>query len=207
MRPMAPRPRMWLRRPAFLSATALVGSLMPAAAFAAEAKEGMPQLDVHHPLFVSHIVWLVIIFAVLYRLLSSWALPKVGEVLEMRAARIAEDLDAAREAKTEADGAVAELTQATREAQASAQAEIGAAVSAAKAEAASQSAVLNARLDAQIAEADSRIAAARSAALGALRQVATDTAATVVTRLTGSEPDSFTVDNAVGAALAARGHA
>ena len=41
--------------------------------------------------------------------------------------------------------------------------------------------------------------------MGALRQVATETAATVVTRLTGAAPDPSRLDGAIGSALAARG--
>lgn len=175
-----------------------------AAAPAAEKKGGMPQLDFANPLTISQVVWLAIIFVVLYLLLSRWALPLVEAVLEQRAARIRGDLEAAQAAKSAADTAVAELTAATRTAQATAQAEIAGAVAAATQAAAAQSATLNARLDKQLAEAEQRIGAARAAAMGALRSVATDTAAAVVTRLVGSAPAAGTVEAAVDAALAAR---
>jgi F-type H+-transporting ATPase subunit b len=181
--------------------------LTSAAQAAEEAKEGMPQLNFANPLTLAQVVWLAIIFVVLYLLLSRWALPQVGEVLEMRAETIARDLEAARGAKAGADSAVAELTEATRQAQSGAQAEIAGAVAQAKEAAAAQAAVLNARLDAQLTAAEGQIAAARGAALGALRQVATDTAAEVVARLTGNRPDVAAVDAAVGTALAARGQA
>ncbi|MCW3476706.1 F0F1 ATP synthase subunit B family protein [Limobrevibacterium gyesilva] len=179
--------------------------LLSSTAFAEEAKKGMPQLDATNPLILSQVVWLAIIFLALYLLLSRWALPQVAEVLEARAATIGRDLDAARAAKAAADEAVAELTKATRTAQAGAQAEIAGAVAAAKDAAAAQSAQLNAKLDAQLDAAERQIAGARTAALGALRQVATDTASVVVSRLTGIAPDVHAVDSAVGAALAARG--
>ena len=41
--------------------------------------------------------------------------------------------------------------------------------------------------------------------MGALRQVATETAETVVSRLTGVAPDPVRLSNAVGAAMSARG--
>ena len=41
--------------------------------------------------------------------------------------------------------------------------------------------------------------------MSALRQVATETATTVVTRLTGSAPDAGRLDAAVASALSARG--
>lgn len=172
---------------------------------AAMAEEGMPQLDFGNKLTTSQMVWLVIIFWVFYLLVSRWALPQVGSVVEMRGRRIAQDLDAARAAKIEADAAAAEQTSAIRTAQANAQAEIAGAVTRAKEAAATEATALNARLDAQIADAEQRIGVARAAALGALRQVASDTTAAVVQRLTGATPDAAAVDQAVGVQLAARG--
>ena len=187
------------------SAALLAGMGAASAALAAgETKGGMPQLDFANPLTTAQVVWLAIIFVVLYLLLSRWALPQVGAVLEMRASRIQADLQAAHAAKASADAAVAELTAATREAQATAQAEINTAVTAANAAAAAQAATLNARLEKQLAEAEQRIAAARASAMGALRNVATDTASAVVTRLVGSAPAAGAVEQAVDAALAAR---
>ena len=165
---------------------------------------GMPQMDFKNPLTTSQVVWGAILFALLYLLLARWALPQVGAVLEHRAAVIAADLAAAQAAKSESDVAVSELMAATRSAQLGAQGEIDAAVSEAKQAAAVQGAALNARLDAQLAAAEVQIASARSAALGALRQVATETAAVVVTRLTGQQADEAAVDAAVDQALAAR---
>ena len=60
------------------------------------------------------------------------------------------------------------------------------------------------RLDAQLADAERRIAEARTSAMGALRQVAAETAATVVTRLTGQAADPRTVVEAVGEVMTAR---
>lgn len=174
--------------------------LLPVAAQAA----GMPQLDIANPLTTSQVVWGAIIFALLYVVLSRSALPQVEQVLGERAAHIAADLDAARAAKTEADGAVAELTQATREAHAEAQAQIAQSLESAKAAAAVGAAELNARLDTQIAASEARIDAARKAALAALGQVATDTAHAVVDRLTAGAVPAKVVDRAVQAAVAAR---
>ena len=114
------------------------------------------------------------------------------------------DLEAAKSAKASADAAVVELTAATRQAQVTAQAEIAGAVAAASEAAAAQAATLNARLEKQLADAEGRINAARAAAVGALRSVATDTAAAVVTRLVGIAPSAGSVEQAVDAALAAR---
>jgi F-type H+-transporting ATPase subunit b len=206
MRPSVAPFRCMVRRVAGTS-VALGLSLLSSVAFAAEGNEGMPQLNFATPLTTSQVVWLAVIFLALYLLLSNWALPKVGEVLEMRAAVIAADLDAARGAKMEADAAVDELSVATRKAQAEAQAEIAGAVATAKQAAATQAAAANDRLSTQLATAEKQIAAARTAALGALREVATVTASDVVARLTGQAVDTGAIDRAVGSALAARGHA
>ncbi len=178
----------------------------PATAFAQEGPPsgGMPQLDFRNPLTTSQVVWLVIIFVVLYLLLSRWGLPMVGEVVERRAGTIEGDLETARRAKADADAAVEELTQATRKAHADAQAQIAASLAEAKAAAAKQAEAMNARLDAQLHQAEQQIQAARQSAMGALRQVAAETAATVVTRLTGQTPPPQTVDAAVGALVTAR---
>ena len=166
-------------------------------------KEGMPQLNFKSPLTVSQVVWGAIIFVLLYVLLSRWALPKVGTVVEDRRARIAGDLETARASKAQADAAVAELTEATKRARAEAQSSIAAATQQAKAEAATQAATMNERLDAQLTEAEGRIATARGVAMGALRQVAGEAAIAVVTRLTGHAPDSTVIDRAVASRLPA----
>ncbi|MDR3531762.1 MAG: hypothetical protein P4L90_14575 [Rhodopila sp.] len=178
------------------------GLLMsPAAAMA----EGMPQLDFKTPLTLSQVVWGAIIFVVLYILLSRNALPLVASVLEERAAKISRDLDEARAAKATADDGLAEADQATAKAKAQAQAAISAALNEAKQAAAVQAEALNARLETQLRDSEAQIAQARASAMSALRQVATETAATVVTRLTGVSPDAGRLDNAIGSALSARG--
>jgi F-type H+-transporting ATPase subunit b len=185
-----------------LAGAGLMGLLMlPAAAMA----EGMPQLDFSTPLTVSQVVWGAIIFVVLYLLLSRTGLPMVASVLEERAARIAKDLDEARAAKAGADAGMAEADQATAKARSEAQAAINAALEEAKKAAAAQAEVLNARLEKQLQDSEAQIGQARASAMTALRQVATETAATVVTRLTGVAPDAVRLDGAVGSALAARG--
>ena len=166
--------------------------------------QGMPQLDFSTPLTTSQVVWGVLIFILLYVLLTRWALPEVAEVLARRSVAIETDLDTARAAKAQADGAVAEMTETVGRARAEAQAAINDAVDHAKREAAVHSATLNERLDAQLHAAEQRIGEARTAAMGSLRQVATETAATVVQRLTGRASDQQAVENAVDEALSTR---
>jgi F-type H+-transporting ATPase subunit b len=179
--------------------------LLCSVARAAEHQAGMPQLDFDNPLTRSQVVWGAIIFLVLYLLLRDWGLPQVGRVLEHRAATIAADLQAAQQFRAEATATAAELRQVERKARSEAQAEIAQADEQARRQAAQQSSAMNERLEAQIAAAERRIAAARNAALGALREVATDTAGALVVRLTGQPPSPQAVERAVAAALAATG--
>ncbi len=192
-----------LRRaaPPGLALLAAVLLVVPGAARA----EGMPQLDFSTPLTISQVYWGAAIFVVLYVLLSRIGLPKVGAVIEQRAVHIAADLDAAKAQKAQADAAVAELTATIQRSRAAALGEINQAVDQAKAAAAVQATALNARLEVQLKAAEARINEARAAALGALHQVASDTASTVIARLTGAAPDPRHVDTAVAAALTARG--
>ncbi len=194
--------RRFLPLATLLLLSTVVLSLVPSLA---RAEGGMPQLDFANPLTTWQVIWGAIIFVIFYLLVSRWGLPGVASVLEMRASAIARDLDAARGAKAAADGAVAELNEAIRSAQAGAQAEINRATDIAKRSAAEQSARLNARLEAQLASAEQQIGVARATALGALRQVATETASTLINRLTGVAADRTALDAAVGAELAARG--
>jgi F-type H+-transporting ATPase subunit b len=192
-----------LTRPALTLASLTLASLvtLPATAMA----EGMPQLDFKTPLTISQVVWGAIIFVVLYIMLSRTALPMVASVLEERATKIAKDLDEARAAKARADDGMREADEATAKARAESQAAINAALDEAKTAAAAQAEVLNTRLEKQLQESETQIAQARASAMSALRQVATETAATVVTRLTGKEPDAGRLDSAIGSALTARG--
>ena len=111
----------------------------------------MPQLDFANPLTTSQVVWGAIIFAVLYIVLSRFALPKVGEVIEERARHIASDLETAQAAKARSDEAAKQVADATAKARAEAQAAINAALDAAKQEAAARIAALNERLEKQLA--------------------------------------------------------
>jgi F-type H+-transporting ATPase subunit b len=164
----------------------------------------MPQLDFSNPLTISQVVWMFIIFAALYLALRYWALPQVSTVLEARENRISSDLESARQAKEAADQAAIEIAERSRSASAEAQAQVAKAAEVAKRDAAEQTRSDSEKLDRQLAEAEHRIAAARQQAVGALRQVANDTATAVISRLTGQSPDPARVDAAVAGVMAAR---
>lgn len=148
----------------------------------------MPQLDFANPLMMSKLVWLLIIFCLLYYVLKTYALPGVASVLDERAARITADLNAARDAQSAGEAALAELRASSAAARAEAHAAISAAMVEAQLAAAKQATEINERLSAQVAQAEAQVRAARDQAMGALRQVAGETATAMLVRLSVAAP-------------------
>lgn len=79
----------------------------------------MPQLD--FSTFASQIFWLVITFATLYLVLVKKALPRLGEVMQDRRERIADDLEAAESYRQRAEALETEYLASMRDARARAQ--------------------------------------------------------------------------------------
>jgi F-type H+-transporting ATPase subunit b len=144
---------------------------------------GLPQLQFEH--WGGQIVWLLLIFAVLFAVLSKVLLPRVSGAIETRGAKIAGDIADARRLKDEAEvqarAAAAEVAEARAKAQKTA--------ADAKAKAAAQAAERQAKEEAALAEklaaAEARIQVARDEAMGHVRAVASETAGAIVEKLTG----------------------
>ncbi len=172
--------------------------------FAANAEGTMPQMDFHNPLTAYQVIWMVVILVALYIILSTWGLPQIGAVLENRATTIRRDLETAKAAKAEADQAVAALDATVKQARKKAQADIAKAESDAKAKALADAKALNAKLDAQLEYSERQIEQARNAALAAIKPVAAETAATILTRLVGRSPEASVLDAELQAAITRR---
>jgi F-type H+-transporting ATPase subunit b len=147
--------------------------------------------------YASQLIWLTLAFVALYLLMSRIALPRIGSIITDRRRHIEGDFAEAERLKKDADGALAayekSLTDARNRAQALASEtrarETKAAESARKS--------LDAKLNATIADAEKIIAARRSAAMANVQGIATDAAAAIVQRLTGSAPTRREVEAAV----------
>jgi len=185
-------------RPMVLPAGAALG-LTPSIAMAGGK---LPQMDFANPLTGEQVVWMAIIMIVLYFVLSRWALPQLGQVIETRQNRILSDLETARHARAEAEHAVAELNLAIRNAREASQTAIADAVNAAKSRAREQAAELTARLDAQIAQAEADIDKSRQQAVAALPPVAQEVTASLLQRLTGTQTDPTQIERTIAAILA-----
>jgi F-type H+-transporting ATPase subunit b len=151
--------------------------------------------------FVSQLFWLAITFVALYLLASRLLLPRVGGIIDARANRIDGDLAEAQRFKTEADAANAAYEKALADARSRAQALANTTREKQQAEADSKRKAHEQQLDAKLAEAEKTIAATKVAAMGNVRGIATDAAAAIVKRLTGTEPSGQAVTTAVSEAL------
>jgi len=151
--------------------------------------------------FASQLVWLALIFALLYLLMSRIALPRIGGIMDARRQHVEDDLAEARRLKDESDAAIAAYEQALADARARAQALANETREkyAAEAEAARKN--LDATLNARLAEAEQAIAARRTAAMANVQDIAIETAATIVERLIGKAPAGSDVAKAVADAL------
>jgi F-type H+-transporting ATPase subunit b len=146
---------------------------------------GMPQLNAYT--FPSQIFWLIVTFGLLYWLLSTRALPRVGEILEARRDRIEGDLDRAANLRAEAEEALARYEAVLAEAQGKAQAQMRELHERLLADAAKRQAALDAELGQKLKAAEERIAAARERALDEIRDVAAEVAQAATSRLVGVE--------------------
>jgi len=165
---------------------------------AAGHEGGLPQLN--YADWPGQIVWLLLIFAALYVLLSKVFLPRVGGTIEARAGKIAGDMAEARalrqQAEAEAAAADAEMTEArARATRTAADAKAKAA-----AESAERQAALEAELGQKLAAAEGRIRASRDSAMGHVRSIAGETAQAITDKLTGKPASAGEIDKALGQA-------
>ena len=158
----------------------------------------MPQLN---PLdWGPQIIWLAITFGILYLLMVKVALPRIGGVIDARAAHIAKDLAAADKLRRETEEAIAAYEQALAEAKQKAHAIIDAGRTKLKEEVAAERAKLDRELGKKGAEAEARINQAKTSAMKDVSAVAADVAADIVRQLIGANPPKAEIEKAVAAA-------
>jgi F-type H+-transporting ATPase subunit b len=158
-----------------------------------------PPLQVEN--YASQLVWLTLTFVALYLLMSRVALPRIGSILTDRKQHIEGDFAQADRLKKDADDALAAYEKSLAEARGRAQALASETRSREAAAAESARKALDAKLNATIADAEKTIAGRRSAAMTNVQGIATDAAAAIVQRLTGSAPASREVEAAVADVL------
>lgn len=164
---------------------------------------GLPQFQLEY--WGGQIVWLLLLFALLYVLMSRVFVPRMRKVLDTRAQTIADAVEQARRAQDEAK-AMAEAGRAeVAEARAAAQRAGAEAKARANAAAAKRQAAEDERLNAKMAEAEVRIRASRDKAMSNVGAIASDTAQAMIEKLTGVKATA--ADAAALAAATAKGNA
>jgi F-type H+-transporting ATPase subunit b len=164
-----------------------------------EHKGAFPPFDAHT--FASQLLWLVIAFVALYVLMSRWALPRVGAIIETRQQRISGDVAEAGRLKQESEAALAAYEKDLADARARAQAIANETRDKQSAAAEARRKTLEDELNARIAVSERSIAATKQAAMSNVRGIAEEATRAIVERLIGTPPNDQAVRDAVGSVL------
>lgn len=175
-------------------------SILTAGAEAAESA-GLPQLDAST--WPSQLFWLTVTFGLLYWVMSSMILPRIGAALEERRDRIADDLDKAAESRRLAEEAETAFNRALADARAKAQAVTGEAREEVNAEIDAMRKDAEAAISAKTAVAEQHIASLKASAEAKVREAAQDTTRAVVEALIHETPTPAVVDAAIAKAVKA----
>lgn len=154
--------------------------------------------------FGPQLFWLVILFGLLYVLMSRVALPQIGSILEERDKRIAGDLAEATRAKEASDAAVAAHEQALAEARQNAHGIALKARDTAKAEIAADRNRIETDLKGRLGAAEAEITKVKERALGEVDSIARDAVEAIVETLVGTKAGKAEIASAVQAAMAER---
>jgi F-type H+-transporting ATPase subunit b len=145
----------------------------------------MPQLD--PDTFSPQLIWLTITFIGLYVVMARLALPRIGNAIEHRRDRIANDLDQAQALKEATDRAIAAYEERMAEARSNAHAMAQETRQRLKDEVDAERARIDAELATKVASAEKRIAKVKGAALDEMQKVAGDLAGDIVAQLIGTK--------------------
>jgi len=154
-----------------------------AGAVAEHGTGGLPQFETTH--WFGQIAYLLILFAILYLLISKVFAPRLRRVMDERAATISTAVETARQVQAEAAEQAAVAKAEVAQARAGSRGLAAAAKARVTEEAARRAAEEEAVVNARIAEAETAIGKTRDAAMTNVASIASDTAAAIVERLTG----------------------
>lgn len=137
--------------------------------------------------FPSQLFWLVIFFALLYALLSKLVLPRLAAIMAARKGQIDDDRTRALALKNETEAALKAYEKSLSDARSNANDISKATRDKAAALADSQQKMLDGQLAIKIKTAEDQIAKAKAKALESLNDIAADSAADIVSKLTGAK--------------------
>ena len=151
--------------------------------------------------FASQLFWFAIAFVALYVIISRLAIPRVGGIIDARRQSVEGDLAEAKRLKDSSDAAIAAYEKALADARNRAQALANETREKYAKEAETARKQLDEMLNARIAAAEQAIAKRRTAAMANVQDIAVETAAAIVERLTGNSPTKDDVAKAVAGTL------
>ena len=160
---------------------------------------GLPQFQVEY--WGGQIVWLLILFGILYALLSRVFIPRLRAALDQRENTISGALIAARAVQAEADAQAEAARLEVAEARARAGRTASEAKAAVEAERARRAAAEESKLNQYLSQAEDRIRTGRDQAMSNVRQIAVDTAGVLTEKVSGRPAAPGEID----AALAMQG--
>ena len=152
--------------------------------------------------FVPQLVWLALTFGFLYFALSRYLLPRISDVIDARQDGIARDLAKANELKGETEQALNAYEKALAEAKGKAGEIAKTTRDSLTAESDRERHAAEAEANKQVAAAEKRIAESKAKALTSVNDIAGDSVAAIVAKLTGKD---VTRDEALKAIAAVRG--
>jgi F-type H+-transporting ATPase subunit b len=153
---------------------------------------GLPQFELQH--WAGQIAYLLILFAILYVLMSKVFGPRIRRIFDEREATISGALASAKQVQAEAAAQADEAQRGLAESRAKAQR------TATEAKTKARQADAEAALNAKMAEAEAGIRASRDAALVHVGEVAADTAQAIIEKLTGEAAPRDQVEAALAEA-------
>lgn len=177
------------------SAISLMGIILAASPKGDSGEKIFPPFNPDY--FVTQIFWLLLTFGVLYVLLSKVFLPRVGETIEERSSRIADDLDAASRMQREAEEAEKSYESALADAKAKAHNVSESTRQAVDAEIKTEIDAADEQAAKAAEAAEQRIGVIRDKAMANIESVAADAAQAAVEALTGKKPTLAAVKKAL----------
>lgn len=161
----------------------------------------MPQIAQLAATYSSQIFWLLITFGLVFFVIGLGMVPKVQSTVDLRDAKISDDLARAKAAFARADEIEADQKARNAENRAAAQAIVAEAKAKAAKDAEKQVATADKKIATKIAEAEDAIRASTAAAMTEIESVAAEAAQDMVARVAGSSISREAAVQAVKEAL------
>jgi len=159
------------------------------------ASSGLPQLDLST--WFNQIFWLVLVFGALYFLLSTFILPRLREGISDREDRISDDLDQASNMQREAEEAEKAYNRSLADARAKAMNVAESTKKSVDEEIAKDIEAADADMQRSADAAEANIRKVKTQALSNIEAIANETAAEVVSSLTGKKLTAAAVSAAM----------